>query len=124
MYLKVLCNLGGPDIDKRILQEPLEFQFFHNLLQFSNGDIRPLYVYGIPRKVKRKKPSARSQTSLLQDDGDNNNSKSVPIKPIIKQRLGFDENEDSDTVTRTGVYVGVSTSASKYAYKYGTCRLE
>ena len=118
MYLKVLWNLDIPDIDKRILQEPLEFQFFHNLpqsMQFSNGDIWPLYGYGIPRKVKRKKPSALSFTGLLHDDGDNDNSKSVPSKPIIQQRLGFDENEDSNTVTRTGVYVGVSTSASKYA---------
>ena len=116
MYLKVLWNLDKHDIDKRILQEPLEFQFFHNLLQsmqFSNGDIRPLY--GIPSKVKRKKPSAWSLTSLLQDYGDNDMSKSVPRKPIIQQRLGFDENEDSDTVTRTGVDVGGSTSASKYA---------
>ena len=26
MYLKVLCNLYGPDIDEKILQEPLKFQ--------------------------------------------------------------------------------------------------
>ena len=118
MYLKVLWNLDKHDIDNRILQEPLKFQFFHNLpqsMQFSNGDIWPLYGYGIPRKVKRKKPSAWSLTGLLQDDGDNDKSNSVPSKPIIQQRLRFDENENSDTVTRTGVYVGVSTSASKYA---------
>ena len=116
MYLKVICFLDVPDIDKSILQEPFGFQFFPNLpqsMQFSNGDIRPLY--GIPRKVKRKKPSAWSLTSLLQDYGDNDMSKSVPSKPIIQQQLGFYENEDSDTVTRTGVDVGVSTSASKYA---------
>ena len=56
MYLKVLCNLDGPDIDKRILQEPFEFQFFLKLLQlmrFPNGYIRPLS--GTPRKGKRKR---------------------------------------------------------------------
>ena len=31
VYLKVLCNLDGPAIDKRILQEPFEFQFCHNI---------------------------------------------------------------------------------------------
>ena len=118
MYLKVLCNLDVHGIYNRILQEPLEFQFFHNLpqsMQFSNGDIRPLYGYDIPRKIKRKKPSAWSFTGLLHDDGDKDNSKSVPSKPIIQQQFGFDENEDSDTVTRTLVDVGGSTSASKYA---------
>ena len=81
-------------------------------MQFSNGDIQPLY--GIPSKVKRKKKAPWSLTSLLQDYGDNDNSKSVPSKPIIQQQLGFDENEDSDTVTRTVVDVGGSMSASKY----------
>ena len=26
IYLKVLCNLDGPEIDERILPEPFEFQ--------------------------------------------------------------------------------------------------
>ena len=32
-YLKVLCNLDGPEIDERILQEPFEFQFCLKLSQ-------------------------------------------------------------------------------------------
>ena len=53
MYLKVLYNLDGPEIDKRILQGLFEFQFCLKLPQLmlcTNGDIQPLY--GIPRKEK------------------------------------------------------------------------
>ena len=98
MYLKVLCNLDGPEIDKKILQEPFEFQFFLELPQsvpFSNEDIRP--IYGSPRKVKMKKRAAVSLTSLLQDYGDNDNSTRVPSTAITQGLLGFDYDEDSDT---------------------------
>ena len=42
MYLKVLCSLYGPEIDKRILQDTFEFQFCLKLpqaMQFPNRDI-------------------------------------------------------------------------------------
>ena len=45
MYIKVPCTLDGIDIDERILQEPFRFQFclkLPQLMQFPNGDIRPL----------------------------------------------------------------------------------
>ena len=45
MYLKVLCNLDGPDFYERILQETFEFQFCLRLpkfMRFPNGGIIPL----------------------------------------------------------------------------------
>ena len=125
MYLKVLCNLDGPDIDERILQEPFKFQFclkLPQLMQFLNGDIKPLS--GRHRKGKRKKRAAGSLMGLLQDDGDNDKSTTVPGTPITHQHLVFDDDEGSDTGTCTGGYVGGSTSAAKDDGKAGTPRLE
>ena len=48
----------------------------------------------------------------------------VPGTPITQRRLGFDDDEGSDTGTRTGGYVGGSTSADKDYGKAGTPCLE
>ena len=80
-------------------------------MQFTNGDIRPLS--GSPRKLKIKKRAAGSFTSLPQGDSDNDKSTLVPGTPISQQRFGFDDNEGSDTGTRTGGDVGGSTSSAK-----------
>ena len=71
MYLKVIYNLDGPEIDERILQETFEFQFCLKLpqsMQFPNEDIRTLSES--PGKRKCKKKASRSLMGLLQDDGD------------------------------------------------------
>ena len=44
--------------------------------------------------------------------------------PITQRRLGFDDNEGSDTGTCTGGDVGGSTSAAQYDGKSSNPRLE
>ena len=90
-------------------------------MQFPNGGIRPLS--GIPRKVKSKNRAAVSLTCLLQDDGDNEKSIMVPGTPINQWRLGFKDDEISDTGNCTGGYVVGSTNAAKYYGKSGTPHL-
>ena len=75
-------------------------------------------------KGNMKKRDAGSLTGLLQDDGDNQNSTLVPGTPITHRRLGFDEDEGSDTGTYTGGDVGGSTRAAKDSGKAGTPNLE
>ena len=47
---------------------------------------------------------------LLQDNGDNDKSTSVPGMPITHRRLGFDDNEGIDTGSFTGGDVGIFSS--------------
>ena len=125
IYLKVLCNLDGPDIDKMILQEPFKFQFCLKLpqcMRFPNGDIRPLS--GSPGKRKRKKKAEGSLMGLLQDGNDDDKATSVPGTPITQRHLGFNDDEGSYTSTRTGGDVGLSTSAAKDDGKSSTPRIE
>ena len=71
MHLKVLCTIYGPDIDERIFQEPLKFQFclmIPQSIQFPNRDIRPLAER--PGKGKGKNKAAGSLMGILQDDDD------------------------------------------------------
>ena len=59
IYIKVICNLYGPDIDQKILQEPFEFQFCLKLsqsMQCRNRENRNLS--GSHRKGKRNKKAA------------------------------------------------------------------
>ena len=103
IYLKVLCNLYGPEIDEKILQDPFEFQFYLKLPQsmiFPNGDIQPLA--GSPGKVKRNKKSAKSLIGILQDNGDDEKAAPVSGMPINQQCLGLDNNEGIDTGNSTG----------------------
>ena len=125
MYLKVLCNLNGHEIDEMVLQEPFKFQFClkpPQSMRFPNGDIQPLS--GSPRKGKSKKRAKGSFTGLLQDSSDDDKSMSVPSPPINHRRLGFDDDEGSDTGTCTGGEVGGSTSAAKDDGKAGTLQIE
>ena len=124
MYLKLLCNIYGHDIYKRILQGPFEFQFYLKLLQlmqFTNGDIQPLSVS--TGKGKRKNKASGTSMGLLQDDGDDEKSTLLTGTPITQRRLGFDDDEGSDTGTCTGGDVGGSMSAAKDDGKAGTPRL-
>ena len=91
-------------------------------MQFLNRDIRPLSES--PRKVKTKKRSAGSLKGLLQDNGDDNNPTSVPGTLIIQRRLGFDDDEGTDTGNHLGGYLGRPPSAAKYNGKSGTPSLE
>ena len=50
---------------------------------------------------------------ILQDDNDDDKAASLLDTSIAQWRLGFDNNEDINTGTRTGVNVYGSTSASK-----------
>ena len=61
---------------------------------------------------------------LVQDNGDDEKSMLVPGTPITQRRLGFENDEISDTCTRTGGDVGGSTSAAKDDGKDGTPCLE
>ena len=62
-------------------------------------------------------------TGLLQDDGDDKKSTSLPGTPINQRRLGFNDYEVSDTGTSMGGDIGGSTSAAKDDKKAGTPRL-
>ena len=108
-----------------IFKEPFEIQFclkLPQLMGFPNGDIQPFY--GIPRKVKRKKMSAVSFMCLLQNNGDNDKSMSVPGTQITQRRLGFKDDEGTDTDTHTGGDIGEFTSATKDDGTYGTPSIE
>ena len=61
---------------------------------------------------------------LLQDDGGNDKSTLVLGMPITQRRLGFDDDEGSDTRNRTRGGVGGYMKADKDCGKAGTPRLE
>ena len=61
---------------------------------------------------------------LLQDDSGNDKSTLVLGMPITQRRLGFDDDEGSDTRNRTRGGVGGYMRADKDCGKAGTPRLE
>ena len=125
MYLKVLCTLDGSDIYKRILQEPFEFQLCLKLpqtMQFPNRDIQTLS--GSPGKGNRKNKASGSLMGILQDNDNDEKEALVPGMPITQRRLVLDNDEVSNTCTRTGGNVEGSTSAAKDYRKASTPLLE
>ena len=61
---------------------------------------------------------------ILQENGDNDKSTLVPGTSITQRRLGFDDNEGSDTCTCTLGDVERSSSAAKDNGKSSTPCLE